>query len=200
MNADWGRWGRATVLGLAALLRETRINPIKMQQARQPVSHRSAASRRDAEDRESRLHAEAHRRLGAARARDRRAVSGQLERGEPSTWSRTSPSRCPSRSSPRCSASNPSGTTTSSAGATRSSQVATGSARGNPLESGLLDHFGDLFSYLRGTVKRRRARAPADDLVSLLVDPSQDGVLDELDMVHVRRAAVGRRQRDRPPT
>ena len=61
-------------------------------------------------------------------------------------------------------------------------QVASGSARQNPFDSGLLDDFGELFGYLRETVRRRR-RAPADDLVGVLVDPSQDGVLDELDVV-----------------
>lgn len=60
--------------------------------------------------------------------------------------------------------------------------VASGSARQNPIESGMLDGFGDLYAYLRETVRQRR-RAPADDLVSVLVDPSQDGVLDELDVV-----------------
>ncbi len=60
--------------------------------------------------------------------------------------------------------------------------VATGSARANPVESGVLDSFGDLFAYLRETVRRRR-REPADDLVSVIVDPSQKGVLDELDVV-----------------
>lgn len=60
--------------------------------------------------------------------------------------------------------------------------VASGSARKNPVESGLLRDFGDLYAYLRETVRRRR-RAPGDDLVSLLVDPSRDGVLDELDVV-----------------
>ena len=60
--------------------------------------------------------------------------------------------------------------------------VATGSARQNPVESGMLDGFGELYAYLRKTVRARR-RAPENDLVSVLVDPSQDGVLDELDMV-----------------
>jgi cytochrome P450 len=60
--------------------------------------------------------------------------------------------------------------------------AASGSARQNPIESGMLDSFGDLYAYLRETVRRRRD-APADDLVSVLVDPSQDGVLDELDVV-----------------
>lgn len=60
--------------------------------------------------------------------------------------------------------------------------AASGAARQNPIESGMLDGFGDLYAYLRETVRRRR-REPADDLVSVLVDPSQDGVLDELDVV-----------------
>jgi cytochrome P450 len=60
--------------------------------------------------------------------------------------------------------------------------VATGPERANPIESGVLDSFGELYAYMRETVRRRR-RAPADDLVSVLVDPSQNGVLDELDIV-----------------
>ncbi|MGH0034720.1 MAG: cytochrome P450 [Myxococcota bacterium] len=60
--------------------------------------------------------------------------------------------------------------------------VVSGSARHDPVESGLLEGFGDLFGYLRGVVRRRR-REPGDDLVSLLVDPRQEGVLDELGIV-----------------
>jgi cytochrome P450 len=60
--------------------------------------------------------------------------------------------------------------------------VASGPARENPIEGRVLDHFGDLFAYLKATVDRRR-RSPGDDLVSLLVDPRQDGVLDEMDVI-----------------
>ena len=60
--------------------------------------------------------------------------------------------------------------------------IATGSAKLDPFESGLLDAFGELFGYLRGAVRARR-KSPRDDLISLLVDPAQDGVLSELDMV-----------------
>ena len=60
--------------------------------------------------------------------------------------------------------------------------VATGPAREDPIGSGMLPHFADLFAYLREAVKRRR-REPADDLISLLVDPSQDGVRDQLDVI-----------------
>jgi len=60
--------------------------------------------------------------------------------------------------------------------------VASGSARQNPVESGMLEGFGELYAYLRETVRQRRC-APENDLVSVLVDPSQDGVLDELDVV-----------------
>ena len=60
--------------------------------------------------------------------------------------------------------------------------VASGAARGNPAASGLLREFGELYVYLRDRARERR-RAPAEDLVSLLVDPSQEGVLDELDVI-----------------
>jgi cytochrome P450 len=57
-----------------------------------------------------------------------------------------------------------------------------GAARQNPFESGLLDVFAELFSYLRAAVRARR-KEPRDDLISALVDPSKDGVLSELEMV-----------------
>jgi cytochrome P450 len=57
-----------------------------------------------------------------------------------------------------------------------------GSAKQNPFESGLLDCLGDLFGYLRRAVRARR-KDPRDDLISVLVDPSQDEVLSQLDMV-----------------
>jgi cytochrome P450 len=60
--------------------------------------------------------------------------------------------------------------------------VASGPARGNPAASGLLREFSDLYVYLRDCV-RERSRAPADDLVSLLVDPSRKDALDELDVI-----------------
>jgi len=60
--------------------------------------------------------------------------------------------------------------------------VASGAARGSPAASGLLREFGDLYVYLRERVRERR-RAPAEDLVSLLVDPSREDALDELDVI-----------------
>jgi cytochrome P450 len=60
--------------------------------------------------------------------------------------------------------------------------VASGPARGNPAASGLLREFSDLYVYLRDCARERRS-APADDLVSLLVDPSQEDALDELDVI-----------------
>jgi cytochrome P450 len=58
-----------------------------------------------------------------------------------------------------------------------------GAARSNPLASGLLDPIAELFGYLRGVVRARR-RDPQDDLISVLVDPAQEGALSELDMVN----------------
>jgi cytochrome P450 len=60
--------------------------------------------------------------------------------------------------------------------------VVSGPARANPAASGLLRDFSELFLYLRGCVRARR-RAPVDDLVSLLVDPSREQALDELDVI-----------------
>jgi cytochrome P450 len=61
--------------------------------------------------------------------------------------------------------------------------VTSGSARENPVESGALDVFGDLFRYLRDAVRARR-RDPRDDLISVLVDPAQEGVLSELEVIN----------------
>ncbi len=60
--------------------------------------------------------------------------------------------------------------------------VASGAAKDDPVESGHLRCFGELYAYLR-TVVRERRRNPSDDLLSALVDPGQDGVLDELDVI-----------------
>jgi len=54
-------------------------------------------------------------------------------------------------------------------------------SRGSP-DDGPLQDVSELFLFLRQTVRERR-RHPGDDLVSVLVDPARDGVLDELDMV-----------------
>ena len=60
--------------------------------------------------------------------------------------------------------------------------MTSGSAKQNPFESGLLDVFAEIFSYIRNTVRARR-KDPRDDLISLLVDPEQRDTLSELDMV-----------------
>lgn len=60
--------------------------------------------------------------------------------------------------------------------------VASGPGRENPLSHGFLENVGALFSFLRDTVRERQA-SPGDDLVSLLVDPSQDESLNELEMI-----------------
>jgi len=59
--------------------------------------------------------------------------------------------------------------------------VMSGAARSNPLESGHLHELAELYAHLRTVIAERR-RAPADDLLSVLVDPSQDGVLDAIDV------------------
>jgi cytochrome P450 len=56
-----------------------------------------------------------------------------------------------------------------------------GAARGRPTPA-LFREVGDLFIYLRECAQRRRLE-PAEDLLSLLVEPSREGALDELDVV-----------------
>ncbi len=56
-----------------------------------------------------------------------------------------------------------------------------GVARANPLESGLLEDIGELYVHLREVITARR-RAPTDDLLSVLVDPAQAGMLDAIDV------------------
>jgi cytochrome P450 len=60
--------------------------------------------------------------------------------------------------------------------------VASGAAKENVLDSGVLDDIGGLFLYLRRVIKERR-KEPRDDLISALVDPRQDAVLGELDVI-----------------
>lgn len=60
--------------------------------------------------------------------------------------------------------------------------IMSGSAKQNPFESGLLDVFAELFGYMKQAVRARR-KDPQDDLISVLVDPGQEDVLCELDMV-----------------
>jgi len=60
--------------------------------------------------------------------------------------------------------------------------VASGAAKQNPFETGVLDVFAELFGYMKQAVRERR-KNPRDDLISLLVDPSREDVLSELDMV-----------------
>lgn len=49
-------------------------------------------------------------------------------------------------------------------------------------ESDVTENLTELYSYLQRIIRARRQQ-PRDDLISTLVDPSQDGVLDELDVV-----------------
>ena len=60
--------------------------------------------------------------------------------------------------------------------------VMSGAASRGSVDAGPLQDVAELFLFLRETVRERR-RHPGDDLVSVLVDPARDGVLDELDMV-----------------
>jgi cytochrome P450 len=61
--------------------------------------------------------------------------------------------------------------------------VASGAARGSSREVGrLVPHFTELYLYLQERVRERRD-APADDLISVIVDPSRDAALDELDAI-----------------
>jgi cytochrome P450 len=60
--------------------------------------------------------------------------------------------------------------------------VASGAAREDLLGSGVIDDLTDMFVYLKQVIRRRRAQ-PRDDLVSVLVDPAQGDVLDEIDVI-----------------
>jgi cytochrome P450 len=60
--------------------------------------------------------------------------------------------------------------------------LASGSAREAPMDGALLHEFGELMVYLRETL-RDRVRRPAEDLVSVLVDPRHGVALDEVDLV-----------------
>ena len=60
--------------------------------------------------------------------------------------------------------------------------IASGAAKQNPFETGVLDVFAELFGYMKQVVRERR-KNPQDDLISVLVDPAREDVLSELDMV-----------------
>ena len=60
--------------------------------------------------------------------------------------------------------------------------LSSGAARKDPAASGLLGELSDLYVYLKECVRERK-RTPALDLVSLLVDPSREDSLDELDVI-----------------
>jgi cytochrome P450 len=57
-----------------------------------------------------------------------------------------------------------------------------GAASRRPVDPAPLQDVAELYLFLRQTVRERR-RQPGDDLVSVLVDPARDGVLDELDAI-----------------
>jgi cytochrome P450 len=57
-----------------------------------------------------------------------------------------------------------------------------GAGSRRPVDPAPLKDVAELYLFLRETVRERR-RHPGDDLVSVLVDPSRDGVLDEIDMI-----------------
>ena len=60
--------------------------------------------------------------------------------------------------------------------------LSSGASRGNPGASGLFGHFSELYLYLKEKVRERR-EMPQQDLLSLLVDPSQEEALDEIDAI-----------------
>ncbi len=49
-------------------------------------------------------------------------------------------------------------------------------------ESDVMENLTGLFTYMQGII-RARHKQPRDDLISVLVDPRQEGVLDELDVI-----------------
>ena len=60
--------------------------------------------------------------------------------------------------------------------------IASGAAKQNPFESGVLDVFAALYCYMKQAVRERR-KNPQDDLISVLVDPAQKDSLSELEAV-----------------
>jgi cytochrome P450 len=60
--------------------------------------------------------------------------------------------------------------------------LASGSAKTDPVKSGVIGELAALFAYLKGIVRARR-RDPQDDLVSVLVDPANGEALSDLDAV-----------------
>jgi cytochrome P450 len=182
MNADLGPMGPRRLFGLLRFLWQTRINPVAIQQRGNLISN--DPPRHDVM-RKIVTRAFTPKRIDAWEPRAREIVAqclAKLERGEPFDVVEDLAIPLPVTIIAEMLGVEPERHRDFKRWSDAVIQVSTGSARVNPFESGLLDHFAELFVYLRGTVKRRR-RAPADDLVSLLVDPSQDGVLDELDMV-----------------
>lgn len=67
--------------------------------------------------------------------------------------------------------------------------MASGASKENILDSGILDDVGALFLYMREVIKERR-KEPRDDLISILVDPSQADVLSELDVIQFVSASA----------
>jgi len=61
-------------------------------------------------------------------------------------------------------------------------EMTTGAARRDPVGSGLLEVFSEMFRYLRDAARARR-ESPRDDLLGLLVDPAQESTLSELEVV-----------------
>ncbi len=60
--------------------------------------------------------------------------------------------------------------------------IANASGLADIRDSDVMQHLTEMFLYLQRIIRVRRNQ-PQDDLISVLVDPSQDGVLDELDVV-----------------
>jgi cytochrome P450 len=60
--------------------------------------------------------------------------------------------------------------------------VASGAAKDNFLESGVFEDLSGLYIYLSKFIQQRR-KEPREDLISLLVDPKQDGVLSDIDVI-----------------
>ena len=60
--------------------------------------------------------------------------------------------------------------------------MASGAAKENVLDSGVFEDLAELFIYFRNVIRQRR-QEPRDDLISLLVNSKQDGVLAELDVI-----------------
>ena len=182
MNPEVGPRGPRFFWGLARFLMQTRVNPFTMQKRGNLVS---ADGERHDTMRRVVNRAFTPKRIEAWEVRAREIVAerlAKLERGEPFDVVEDLAIPLPVTIISEMLGVEPERRRDFKRWSDSVIQISSGSSRLEAAQNGAFDEFAELFRYLRGAVRRCR-RAPADDLISLLVDPAQDGVLDELDVV-----------------